>query len=228
MLTQIFKTAPVLKGECLWADGDNKTFYSYGGSSGGPGGILPIPENELWQFTPNGPSGSWSEVPLAQDAQNFTSLLRTVSSGCASGGSLGFSLGGVQSISPDAYNANGNVPSPGMVVYNTSSELWYNVSAFGQSSGGFYLGALQFVPSFGPEGLLIVIAGAAPRAGFGGEVLLGTSSVSIYEPVSQQWKTQTVTGSPPSPHTLSCVAGAQGDNGTYEVCYIPSFACSRS
>lgn len=128
MLNPITKTAPVLKQECLWVDDYGSTVYSYGGDSGGPGGILPIPENALWQFNPRGSHGSWFTVPLAPNAQNFTSLSGTVTGGYASGEGLSFSLGGVHS---DNYTQL----SPRMVVYNTTSHQWYNVSAFGLDSG---------------------------------------------------------------------------------------------
>lgn len=94
---------------------------------------------------------------------------------------------------------------------------------FGLDSGTYYLGATHFAQPFGPEGLLIFIAGAAPRDGLGDKVLLDTDSVQIYEPVSQKWKTQAVTGSPPLSCVKPCVAGALGDEGSYEVRYaLPS------
>ena len=216
VLNTITKTAPVLKQECLWVNDYGSTVYSYGGTTGGPGGDVPVPENALWRFIPRGSHGSWSTVQLDPSAQNFTSLSRTMAGGCASGEGLGFSLGGVNSD-------NHSQLSPGMVVYNTTSNQWYNVSAFGLDSGTYYLGATHFAQPFGPEGLLIVMAGAAPREGFGDKVLLDTDSVMIYEPVSQKWKTQVVTGSPPLSCVKPCVAGARGDRGTYEVRYALPF-----
>ena len=223
-LKAIEKAAPVLRGPALWVDIDQKTFYAYGGTSGGPGADYDPPPNELWRFTPSGNSGSWSEVSLAPESENFTNLVRTVGSGATSGRGLGFSLGGIESLPTSVYNQLGDLPVPGMVVYNTSSQLWYNVSALDQSTtqstGLYYHGATHFVPSFGPEGLMFAIAGSVPQAGGSNTLantLLDTGTVSIYEPVSQQWKTQVVTGSAPAPCIQPCIAGAQGDNGTYEV-----------
>ena len=226
-INTIKKAAPVLKGAALWVDVGNKTFYSYGGTSGGPGADWDPPPNELWRFTPGSNSGSWSEISLAPQSENFTNLVRTVGSGTTSGRGLGFSLGGVESLPNSVYNQSGSLPIPGLVVYNTSSQVWYNVSALdqstAQSTGLYYDGAAHFVPSFGPEGLLFVIAGEVPQAGLSpnlANTLLETGTVSMYEPVSRQWKTQVVTGSPPAPCLQPCIAGAQGDNGTYEVRYI--------
>lgn len=205
VLNSITKTVPVVKSPCLWGNGD--TFYSYGGDTG-PGGPASLPDNNLYQFRPRNHLGSWSTVPLSLEAQNFTSLLRTRDSGCASGRDLGFSLGGVQATD----RSGASLRTPDMVMYNSSSQRWYNASAFQYS-----LGATHFVPSFGPEGLVVAITGATPREDNGYWYLQDTNAVSIYEPVSQQWKTQAVTGTVPSPRVSSCVAGAQGDDGTYEV-----------
>lgn len=227
-LKAIDKPAPVLKGVGLWVDVGNKTFYSYGGTSGGPGADRDPPPNELWSFTPRGNSGSWSQVPLAPESENFTNLVRTVGSGTTSGRGLGFYLGGSESLPSSVINQYGNVPVPGMVVYNTSSQLWYNVSALGQPTGLYSNGAAHFVPSFGPEGLMFVIAGSVPPTGLSTtSTLLTTSTINIYEPISQQWKTQVVTGSAPAPCELPCITGAQGDNGTYEVgCILLALNCS--
>ena len=73
-------------------------------------------------------------------------------------------------------------------------------------------GAAQFVPSFGPAGLLFVFEGSVFN-----NILPGTDSVSIFDPISQQWSSQEVTGAKPSPVLSPCVVGAQGDNNTYEV-----------
>ena len=209
-LNTVLKTADVVKGECLWANGD--VFFAYGGDTGGPGGPADIPGNDLWQFTPNRNAGSWSKVPLALEAQNFTSLSRTNSHACASGRGLGFIFGGITAASND----NDDIATPGMVVYNSTSQLWSNVSGFAKP-GTYSLGKMHFVPSFGPEGLVVVIAGATPREGSGDRVLLSTDAVSVYEPVSQRWRTQAVTGTSPEPRVNFCVAGAHGDNDTYEV-----------
>ena len=39
----------------------------------------------------------------------------------------------------------------------------------------------------------------------------------MYEPQSQQWRSQSTTGQIPSPVLNPCVVGVEGDNGTYEV-----------
>ena len=85
----------------------------------------------------------------------------------AYGSGLGFALGGLHSIYTDGSDGFADIYTatavPGMVVYNASSEEWHDVSTTGQSgysSLGFAMnGAAQFVPSFGPNGLVFVFGG---------------------------------------------------------------------
>lgn len=218
---RIQKIAPVLKGESLWLDVSNKTFFAYNG--GVSTTLIPPPPpvpNQLWQFIPLGPSGSWSQVDVSPQSQNFTSLVRTVGGPSASGNGLGFVLGGSESSTTTPSLPGGiAIPVPGLVIYNTSSQIWHNVSTLappGDTTA--YGGAALFVPSYGPDGLLFVLGGELSGPGYGATTgLLAFDTISIYEPMTQQWKLQTVTGSMPHSCTLPCVVGKQGDNGTYEV-----------
>lgn len=105
---------------------------------------------------------------------------------------------------------------PGLVVYNESSQQWWNISTGGED-GYTYMGtaregAAHFVPTFGPEGLLFVFGGFANE-----DTLMPFDEAYMFEPVSQRWRKQQVTGTPPAPASGQCVVGVQGDNGTYEV-----------
>ena len=218
-LSPIAKTAPVLNSGVLWQDLTNDSFYAYdGGYSWAVTVPASGPDNSLWQFKSSGSSGTWSQVPLLQQSTNFTSLVRTVGGASASGHGLGFVLGGLQNgqTAGNDYIV-GAVPVPGLVVFNSSSQAWYNISALGYSGDGISINAAaQFVPSFGPNGLLVVIGGEVSAPTYA-PTLLSTDTISLYEPSSGVWKTQAVTGAVPQPRVNSCVVGAQGDNDTYEV-----------
>ena len=216
----IQKTAPVLKGESLWLDVSNKIFFAYNGGVSTTLTLPPPVPNELWQFIPLGPGGSWSQVDLSQQSQNFTSLVLTNAGTSASGNGLGFVLGGFESsTTTTSLPVAVGIPVPGLLIYNMSSEIWHNVSTIaplGDTTA--YGGAAVFVPSFGRDGLLFVLGGEVSGPGYGATTgLLAFDTISIYEPMTNQWKLQTVTGSMPHSCTLPCVVGAQGDNGTYEV-----------
>ena len=161
--------------QVLWNDPSNSSFYAY---DGGLSYAIPLgdpPPNQLWQFKPSGSSGAWSQVEQPASS-NFTTLSRVQSAISASGGGLGFALGGLRN-GATGY-PKGTLDTPGMVIYNFTSRDWFNVSTTGYSYNGIAMdGAGIFVPSFGPAGLLFVLAG-----------LIGSSgAVSLPLLVSRPW-----------------------------------------
>lgn len=211
-LNTIYKAAPVLLRGALWLDEPKTSFYAYDSGvsfSLGPARAPDPPANELWQFMPSGSSGAWSQVYFDSNS-NFTSLVRSYSGIYTSGGGLGFALGGIEDKATGleaAFNW-----SPGMIMYNVTSRAWYNVSASGFSySNTARYGAAHFVPIFGPAGLLFVLGGYVVEA------LPPFDTVWIFDPVSQQWLSQSTSGTRPFPIFHNCVAGVQGDNDAYEV-----------
>lgn len=212
----------MVNNEALWLSADNKTVYAYnGGVSNAPVDWyvdLVTPQNALWQFNPSGSSGRWTQAYISPSSI-FSSLVRVTSSINAFGNGLGFSIGGSQSDSTDgslfATIEESNLV-PGMTIYNITSQEWYNVSITDYSSSGFTLGgAAQYIPSFGPEGLLMLFGGQ-----FGDSDSLQYAMFDymwMYEPVSKTWGRQSVTGNIPPTRNNPCVVGAQGDNGTYEI-----------
>ena len=214
-------------GQALWADPAGTSFYAF---DGGISWTLPSyelpppPPNELWQFTPSGNSGHWSLVdPLA--SSNFTGVIRGYYGIYAVGAGLGFALGGLETrATTTAINDESQLLIPGMVMYNITSRSWYNLSALGYSDGGVAAnGAAQFVPSFGPAGLLFVFGGSVAS-----NILPETDSVSIFDPISQQWSWQEVSGAKPFSVINPCVVGAQGDNNTYEVNNVRSLTVTKA
>lgn len=149
--------APTLMSQALWNDPGDSSFYAYDGGLSYAIALGSPPPNQLWQFQPSGSSGAWSQVEQPASS-NFTSLRRVQAEIYASGGGLGFALGGLQN--PATGNAQGTVDTPGMVIYNFTSMQWFNVSTTGYSFNGIAMdGAGLFVPTFGQAGLLFVLAG---------------------------------------------------------------------
>lgn len=184
--------------------------YAYdGGLSGSSDYTRPeVPPNQLWKFGTSAESGDWSLVnPSA--SSNFSDLVRTYYGTYTYGNGFGFALGGFIADS----STLGGAVTPGLVIYNITSQNWYNVSALGYSqSGASVNGAAHFVPSFGPAGLLFVLGGS-----IGNRILPGLDEIYMFDPISQQWSAQKASGTQPSAATWPCVVGAQGDNDTYEV-----------
>lgn len=85
------------------------------------------------------------------------------------------------------------------------------------ASGGIDRGSLHYVPSFGQEGLFVTLGGENfdPATDFLSFIDLGT--VSVFDPVKQEWWNQTTTGSPPARRMEFCTAGINSTNDTYEM-----------
>lgn len=199
----------------LWLDVSNDSFYSYGGGVTWAVYFPPVQPNTFWKFVPDGNSGQWSQV-YPDSNSNFSSLSRTFGGTRTSGDGLGFLLGGA--INQQTTDRTGIFFIPGLLVYNSSSQEWSNASSLAYSNGGTsFAGAAQFVPSFGPSGLLFILGGQVYSSGSNALRTVDSSIVHIYEPGSMEWKSQATTGTVPPPVTDPCVVGVQGDNGTYEV-----------
>ena len=111
-----------------------KTFYAY---DGGISQALtnwygtPPPVNALWEFTPSGSGGSWSQAAISPSSI-FSSLIRVTNAIYAYGNGLGFALGGWENDATVAgFSADDlylSTPVAGMIVYNDTTQQWQNVS----------------------------------------------------------------------------------------------------
>ena len=108
---------------------------------------------------------------------------------------------------------------PGMVQFDMASRSFSNSSVqCCNATRSIYKGALQYVPSFGPEGIYIAMGG---QNGLGNKEasagLIDFGTVSVFDPAKQEWWNQTTTGDEPSPRVEFCTAGISSTNTTYEM-----------
>jgi hypothetical protein len=109
-------------------------------------------------------------------------------------------------------------------MFDSSSQEWFNVSSKSYSYYGFATnGVAQFVPSFGPLGLLFVLGGWTTQT----QQLVPLETAAIFDPETQQWQNQVTTGDIPGETANACIVGVEGDDGTYEV-WFPSAVLSSS
>jgi hypothetical protein len=115
--------------------------------------------------------------------------------------------------------------SLGLVMYNSTSQKWFNFSSSSYSYYGLANnGMAHFVPSFGPNGLLMAFGGSSTTD----QQLVPMDTVSMFDPWTQQWRSQATTGDVPGETENACVVGAEGDEGTYEVQTSSSAKTARS
>ena len=198
----------------LWPSRDGESFYSYNGAASfaenSLSGDWPADySNTLEQYWPT--SGEWNFDVAQNNTSLFWELRRARDSLYASGNGLHFALGGRQGDTTD-WSLDYDMNIPGLVMFNESSQQWFNFSTKDFSSSGFVTdGAAHFATDYGPEALLLV---------FGGYVNGLKSSFDemwMFEPVSRRWAAQQVSGEPPLGAIHPCVVGLAGDSGTYEV-----------
>ena len=147
--------------------------------------------------------------PLA--SSNFSTLSCATAGLYASGGGLGYAFGGLESAGTNSQEENFNLT--GMVLYNLTSKEWLNISATGYSySKTTNSSATQFVPSFGPAGLLLDLGGS-----IGNNTLAAFNIIYMFDPSSQQWSFQQISGEKSAPVSGPCVVGAPSDDDTYEI-----------
>ena len=124
VLNQITKTAPFLSGQVLWADEERATFYSWGGAESA-GDWYPsdyqdnLPTTAIWQFSPNGDIGSWSEVGDDADS-GLKNLVRPAYGSGASGNGAGYLYGGYlyEENNASIDRSYSDAPVPGLISYD--------------------------------------------------------------------------------------------------------------
>lgn len=160
-INSIYKAAQIYNDAALWPDASGRSFYSYDGGYSFSIPVVNRTTNGLARFTPDGSSGSWSLVSNPASS-NFSSLTRVMGASYGYGNGLGFALGGRETTGTNSLLAPMAVLAPGLVIYDSSSNNWFNLSSTGYSSTGFASrGSLQFLPQFGTKGLLLSVGGDA-------------------------------------------------------------------
>lgn len=208
----------------LWTDANNTSFCIWGGWA--PFGLNNTIA-KLYRFTDSAPgtigAGRWTEIPAANPII-YNELVGTAYGAFTSAHGVGYLLGGDET----PWTAPGRMTTsavPGLLTYDMTSETWANsstdVAAFGSRAGH---GAAQFVPTFGPNGLIFVMGGwkhNQEESPAGDRGILGYNdlrNLTFFHPGNHSQYWQIATGDiPPSPRTLFCTVGFPGPEGTYEM-----------
>lgn len=199
----------------LWYyDAEDLLYTGFTGTSSGIG-VQPSYPLSLWSFKPDGTgSGAWNQV-ISPNSSVWEPLTRPAASLMAYSPSTALILGGdrayAEPVSPQTLMSTA-------VHFDMESLSFTNGSAQSfNATGGIERGGMQFVPSFGPQGLFIAMGGLNGVTYNTTDGLVGLSTVSVFDPAKQEWWNQTTSGSPPSPRVSFCTAGINSTNGTYEM-----------
>lgn len=197
------------KHEALWWIPKTSSILVFGGEP------YTAAADSIWTLKPDGNgAGTWTQQYSSNDSI-WQSLTWPDYGSIAASSTTGYCLGGGV-----LYNRTLETIT-GMTELDFGSSQWSNVTTAGQysSSGTSIGGAAQFVLSFGKAGILVLLGGSAPLSSFTvGDSLRPMSNITIYDPSSGLWYSQTATGDFPAPRVDMCVGGAQSTNSsTYEM-----------
>ena len=183
--------------------GNTPTFFSEGAEGVGD------PPLSLWAFQTNNEGNvSWSPF-IKLDDPVWQSLVRPYRPLQAYGRDKAFAAGGTDP----------NAIVEGMISFNMDShELVNTTSANTTFSAGLSRGAMQYITSYGEEGIYILLGGTNGALGVGPGIGFGT--VLIFDPGTGSWFNQSTTGKPPEARD-DCCAAAVGVNGSHDM-YVHS------
>lgn len=206
---------PQLSYPSLWWDERGSIFYS--GATGRTSYFdsPKPPPSSLWSFKPDGTgSGAWAEVlPAGDDA--WVNVIRTAYGYQASAGSTALVLGGVATskTSPETEDLSRDTLQPGLLDFDMRTRRFTNLSATDFNVNGTGVqGQMHFVPSFGPDGLFVIMGGNNAS-----DHQYGFNQITLYDAASHRWYNQSVTGNVPRGRQEFCVAGVNSTERTYEM-----------
>ena len=210
--------APIFDFEALWSDTSGQSFYTFAGETAY--NARP-PEDELWRFTSDGSGGgSWAQQ--TPDA-SFSNIRRPSLGITTTSNDTAFYIDGYLDFRSDNFTTDTSGTHyylNGVVSFNTSSGVWTNSSADPiHDSGPAIFGAAEFMPNFGTKGLLALLGGQQTISWTAVGGLVGMDNITLYDPATKLWYSQTTSGSGGSPPAMQrfCTVGAQGQNGTFEM-----------
>ncbi|KAK5655592.1 hypothetical protein OQA88_5523 [Cercophora sp. LCS_1] len=212
VIRSIPKPGPNKANVHLFTDKEAGAFYSWGGKwiFG-----LNMSETELWKFSADGAGGgTWSLDPPGNPS-TFAELIPGEFATVTTAGESGYLIGGIASGWTQLYRARNQV-IPGMATFNMKTKLWENgtTSPFNTLTGG----TAEFVPAYGPNGLIVLFGGWSPSVVGEPDVLAspqwGFDNITFFDPETKQNYWQKTTGDiPPHPRTRFCTVGFQREGG---------------
>ena len=211
---------PVKANVALWADPARNSFYSWGGKW--EYGVN-MTETALWKFSADGSGGGRWSAETPSNPSTFNGLVPAEFVAFANTNNTGYAIGGIASGWTELYRGHSQV-IPGMLSYNFDTKEWTN----GTISEGFSpfhtlaMASAHYVPTFGPNGLIMVLGGhrleVDEEPSVGNSPAFNFENMTFFDPIAKKTYSQKATGSiPASPRSEFCATGFQNTDGGYEM-----------
>ncbi|KAM0334379.1 hypothetical protein ACHAQA_001405 [Verticillium albo-atrum] len=211
-IKEITKTSPNLNRQALFTDESSNSFYIWGGHTSWG---APVPQNELWRFTADGSGGGDWTTQIPGNPDVFRDLKRAEGAVFCSTPDSAFQFGGVATM---ASNGAYFGATPGFVHINFTTQAWSNYTEGPWSAyRTLYAAEAEYIPTFGPNGLVMLIGGETRELGSsrGNRGFLSFQNLTFMDPVTRDFHYQRTTGTAPSGRFYHCSAGVEGKNGTF-------------
>lgn len=194
-------------------DQSNSSFYVFGGEKSELDPLAVDLSVQEFQLN-NGGGGTWQEntTALQPPFADNPGIGRPVGGGFTQTNQTAFYLGGyINSRStPLVYDFFASIPAPGLITYDFASGAWTN-STTGltnlDSQGNFYYGGMEFLPTFGPNGLILIWGGDTSNNTLywtGSSPQRPMNTMTLLDPVTRDWYTQAIPGEVPSSRAKFC------------------------
>ncbi|KAK5659364.1 hypothetical protein OQA88_1457 [Cercophora sp. LCS_1] len=209
---------PTKTNQVLWTDAQNGAFYIFGGKWAHGENMA---ETALWKFTTDGQGGGEWSLQSPGNPSLFNGLVPSEQSVYVTVNDTGFAIGGIAHGWTQIRRLEGQAVA-GMLGFNMTTKVWNNgtlgFSPIHTLSGG----SAHHVPSFGPNGLVVLLGGEShpvdklPVQGTG--TYHDLRNLTFFDPQTKTTYWQLATGDiPPHPRTGFCVTGFRDPEGGYEM-----------
>lgn len=133
--------------------------------------------------------------------------------------SVGYSIGGWAHGWTDPDWKRDAEPYAAMISYDMKTKTLFKSSfkAAIPPTGTLRDGRAEFVPQFGPNGLVFMVGGLAFNKDLAKDHMLDMTNITFFDPGTGQWLWQKTTGDAPRNRQSFCMVGVPGPAGTYEL-----------
>ncbi|CCC09822.1 unnamed protein product [Sordaria macrospora k-hell] len=132
---------------------------------------------------------------------------------------LDFFLGGMANTWTDPDWNDNMKPIAAMVSYDMKTKT-LSKSSFQMAippTGTLRDARAEYVPQFGPNGLISVLGGVTFNAELAPDHMLDLTNITFFDPRTGQWLWQKTSGNAPRNRQSFCMVGVTGQAGTYEL-----------
>ncbi|KAM0276761.1 hypothetical protein ACHAQH_006410 [Verticillium albo-atrum] len=213
-IREIRKISPNLNRQAMFTDASSNSFYIWGGHTSWGAAV---PKKEVWRFTADGSGGGDWTTHIPANPDTFDELKRPEGGVFCNTPDSAFHFGGIATRSTDVRYSGA---LPGFVQVNFTTQTWTNHTEGPWSAySTIYAAAAEYIPTFGPNGLVMLLGGETRELGgsSGNRGYLSFQNLTFMDPATREFRYQRTTGNAPSGRFYHCSVGVEGKNGTYEI-----------